>query len=134
MTSPTPTSSPNIAPASDPVPVDPRPVAVRAQGSLTRIGSPSPIAAQVDQLQAELVESRDLRLEERFYLSAVIGLLIDLIAFMAAGVTAGLCIFLAYLAFLVVFSKRCGVEGVQETLTWAGSLVNIHGKGEKKDE
>lgn len=104
-------------------------------GSLTRVGAASPIDGQIEQLQTELERERDARMEERFWLLAVCGLLGDMLAFQNAGIAAGSFYSLIYLVFLIVYSKKCGVEGVQEAVSWASGIIrSIRSDDDKSDK
>lgn len=133
MTSPTPTSSPNTAPApgTELVPAPPLPPA-RAGGALTRAGEPTVVDAQVASLQGELVDERDGRRQERWAWATATGALMMIIAFNAAGVTGGTIFALAYFMFVIIYGRICGVEGVEQALSSAKSLLPGGGKDEEK--
>ena len=135
MTSPTPTSSPNIAPAPGTelvqatVPLPPAPHGARA---LRRAGEPTVVDAQVASLQGELVDERDGRRQERWAWATATGALMMIIAFNTAGVTGGTIFALAYFMFVIIYGRICGVEGVEQALSAAKDLLPGSGKDEDK--
>lgn len=102
----------------------------RVNTSLTRVDQPTASDIQVAQLQEQIVTLEANRKEERFGWIAVSGLLFTVIAFMAAGVTAGLFVALIYLALLLFFSKRWGLAEFWESLIFANRVIGKKREGE----
>lgn len=135
MTSPTPTSLPNIAPAPGtelvPTPATPAPVP-HGTGALRRAGEPTVVDAQVAALQGDLVDERDGRRQERWVWATATGALMMIIAFNAAGVTGGTIFAIAYFMFVIIYGRICGVEGVEQALSSAKGLLPGGGKDDEK--
>ena len=53
-----------------------------------------------------------------------------IIAFNAAGVTGGTIFALAYFMFVIIYGRICGVEGVEQALSFAEGLL----PGSSKDD
>lgn len=90
-------------------------------GHLSKIDSPTVTDLQVEALQDRLVQLEDERKEERFLWFAVCGALFIVLAF-AVSVPAGSVLTVIYLALLLVYSRKWGVEAFWEAMHDARNL------------
>lgn len=94
--------------------------------TIIQAGEPTVRDELVGSLQTRLDRSEDDRLQERFLWFGFSGFLFDLVAFMAAGVTAGVLFFVVLLAALIVLSKQWRFEGLWEALVAVKALFKDH--------
>lgn len=95
------------------------------------INPPTPLEAQISELQQELEAEREGREHDKFYSAMAIGALVVIIVFMSGNAAAGSFAALIYVAALILLGKRYGVEGVIEALETAKRFAS--GPKDEKD-
>ncbi|WP_430416730.1 hypothetical protein [Parasphingorhabdus sp.] len=103
---------------------------VKESKSLVQVLEPSSTDIQVSQLQGRLEKAEDSKKEERFLWFMFSGLLVDILAFIAAGTTAGSLVFVIYVTMAVVLSRRWGFEDLWGTLYDVKKLFSKETSGE----
>lgn len=123
------TDTPTLNPATTSPPRQAQP----GTATLTRIQQPTVVDSQVTALQEELVSERGGRRVERWAWSAGAGALLVMLAFDISA-TCGVVIALVYFAWLIVFGRICGVEGVEQALVAAKGLLPGGNEADQAEE